>query len=77
MPGEPVMYWLAPVLPADATTMTPAFAALVEATADGSLFAPNEEPSDMLMTSMLFSTAHSMALTVTLVEPAQPKTRTA
>ena len=36
------MYWLAPLLPADVTTTTPAFAAFVVATADGSSFVPNE-----------------------------------
>ncbi len=56
--------------------MTPAFAAFVEATADGSSFVPNGEPSDMLITSMSLSTAHSIASTVTSVEPSQPKTRT-
>ena len=42
VPGEPVMYWLGPLLPAEVTTMTPAFAAFVEATADGSSFVPND-----------------------------------
>src|SRR5438045_9790627 len=77
VPGEPVMYWLGPLLPADVTTMTPAFAALVDATAEGSSFEPNGEPSDMLITSMSLSTAQSMASTVTSVEPSQPNTRTA
>src|SRR5690349_9667856 len=36
--GDPWIYWLVPLLPADATTMTPAFAAFVEATAAGSSF---------------------------------------
>src|SRR2546422_715027 len=36
--GEPVTYGLGPLLPAEATTMTPALAALVDATADGSSF---------------------------------------
>ena len=27
VPGEPVMYWLGPLLPADVTTITPALAA--------------------------------------------------
>src|SRR6476619_6735216 len=75
VPGEPVMYWLGPSLPADVTTTTPSLAALVVATADGSSFDPNGEPSDMLMTSRWFLTAHSIASTVTSVEPAQPKTR--
>ncbi len=71
------MYWLAPLLPAEVTTTTPAFAAFVDASAEGSSFVPNDEPSDMLMTSMSFSTAHSIASTVTSVEPSQPNTRTA
>src|SRR5262249_38820949 len=75
--GEPVMYGFGPELPAEATTMTPSLAALVEATADGSSALPNDEPSDMLITSMSWSTAHSMPSTVTSVEPAQPKTRPA
>ena len=75
VPGEPVMYCDGPLLPAEVTTMTPAFAAFVEATADGSSVVPNEEPSDMLITSMSWSTAHSIASTVTSVEPSQPKTR--
>src|SRR5258708_5100801 len=75
--GEPVMYGLGPPLPADATTTTPAFAAFVDATADGSSFEPKSEPSDMLMTSMSLSTAQSIASTTTSVEPAQPNTRTA
>ena len=57
--------------------MTPALAAFVEATADGSSLEPKGEPSDMLMTSMSLSTAHSIASTVTSVEPSQPKTRIA
>ena len=52
VPGEPVMYGFGPLLPADVTTITPAAAAFVEATADGSSARPNGEPSDMLMTSM-------------------------
>ena len=69
VPGEPVMYWFGPLLPAEVTTITPALAAFVEATADGSSLEPNGEPSDMLITSMSFSTAHSIASTVTSVEP--------
>ena len=76
VPGDPVMYWFGPLLPAEVTTITPAFAALVDATADGSSLEPNGEPSDMLITSMSLSTAHSIASTVTSVEPRQPKTRT-
>src|SRR5438094_406950 len=75
--GEPVMYWFAPLLPAEATTTTPALAALVEATADGSSAEPNDEPSDMLTTSMSLSTAQSSASTTTSVGPSQPNTRTA
>src|SRR5438067_11981313 len=73
--GEPVMYWFAPLLPAEATTTMPAFAALVDAAADGSSAEPNGEPSDMLTTSMSLSTAHSSASTTTSVEPLQPNTR--
>src|SRR5919198_2093242 len=50
--GEPAMYSPGPLLPTDATTMIPAFAALVAATADGSSAVPNGDPSDMLITSM-------------------------
>src|SRR5262249_2992878 len=75
--GEPTMYGLGPLLPADATTTTPAFAALVDAAADGSSFEPNIEPSDMLLTSISWATAHSIASPTTSVEPLQPKTRTA
>ena len=45
--------------------------------ADASSAVPKTEPSDMLMTSMPFSTAQSMAGTTTSVEPPQPKTRSA
>ena len=76
VPGDPVMYWEGPLLPAEVTTDTPAAAAFVEATALGSSERPNEEPSDMLMTSMPFSTAQSIASVVTSVEPSQPNTRT-
>src|SRR4051794_5263824 len=58
--GEPVMYGFEPWLPDEAMTMTPDFAAFVEATAAGSSGLPNGEPSDMLMTSMSLSTAHSI-----------------
>src|SRR3989442_15745008 len=75
--GEPVTYGPGPLLPADATTMTPAFAALVDATADGSSFQPNTEPSDLLMESMAVSTAPSIATTVKSVGPSQAKTRIA
>ena len=71
------MYWFGPLLPAEMTTTTPAFAALVAATASGESFVPKLEPSDMLMTSMSLSTAHSIASTTTSVEPVQPNTRMA
>src|SRR5262245_12855054 len=74
--GEPVMYGFWPLLPADETTMMPSLAALDAATADGSSVLPNGEPRDMLMTSMPLLTAHSIASTVTSVDPLQPKTRT-
>ena len=73
--GEPVMYALAPLLPAEATTMMPALAALVEACADGSSAVPKGAPSDILITSMSWSTAQSIASTVTSVDPSQPNTR--
>src|SRR6266550_567979 len=75
--GEPAMYWLAPLFPADATTMIPSFAAFDDATAEGSSAVPYGDPSDMLITSMSLLTAHSMPSTVTSVEPAQPNTRIA
>ena len=75
VPGEPVMYGAGPLLPAEVTTDTPAAAAFVEATADGSSERPKADPSDMLMTSTSWSTAQSIASTVTSVEPWQPKTR--
>ena len=71
------MYGFGPLLPADATTMTPAFAAFVDATASGSSALPNGDPSDMLITSMSWSTAQSIASTTTFVEPTQPNTRIA
>ena len=75
--GSPVMYGFGPSLPEDATTITPSFAAFEAATASGVSVAPNGEPSDMLITSMLWSTAHSIASMTSLVEPLQPKIRTA
>src|SRR5574338_117918 len=75
LPGEPVMYWDGPELPAEVTTVTPAAAALVAATAEGSSARPKGEPSDMLMTLAPAATAISIASTVTSVEPSQPKTR--
>ena len=78
MLGEPVMYGFGPVLPAEATTITPAFAAFDDATGGRIVGASRTAlPSDMLITSMSLATAHSIASTVTSVEPSQPKTRTA
>ena len=45
----------------------------VAATASWLSGRPNSEPSDMLMTSMSLSTAHSIASSVSLVGPLQPK----
>ena len=73
--GEPVMYWFGPLLPAEETTIIPALATFVEATADASLAVPKGEPSDMLMTSMPSLNAMLIASTVTFVEPVQPNTR--
>src|SRR5919106_996411 len=75
-PGAPVMYCAGPLFPAEVTTEIPAAAAFVDAIADGLSARPNAEPSDMLITSMSFSTAQSIACTVTWVAPLQPKTRT-
>jgi hypothetical protein len=76
-PGFDVMYGAAPALPeADATRM-PACAAFVTASASASSAVPKSAPNDMLMTSMSFATAQSMASTTRSVEPVQPKTRTA
>ena len=57
--------------------MTPSCAALAAAAAPGSSALPNGEPSDMLMTSMWLSTAHSIASIVSFVGPLQPKIFTA
>src|SRR5215472_7684089 len=70
--GDPTRYWLGPALPAEATTMMPALAAFVAASASGVSLVPKSEPSDMLITSMSWSTAHSIASTTTSVGPAQP-----
>ncbi len=70
------MYGLGPSLPDEATTMTPSCAAFSAATASGESGLPNGEPSDMLMTSMLLSTAHSIASMTSFVGPLQPKTFT-
>src|SRR5689334_21578888 len=71
------MYGLGPSLPEEVTTMVPAAVALFTASASGSSAPPNGEPSDMLITFMPWSTAHSMASTTTSAEPWQPKTRIA
>jgi hypothetical protein len=70
---------LCPSFPADVATTTPAFTALLAATAPASSAPPKGEPSDMLMTSMSLSTAHSIASTTISVDtdPSQPNTRTA
>ncbi len=57
--------------------MMPAWAAFSDASESASSSAPKGEPSDMLTTCMSFFTAQSSASTTTLVEPLQPKTRTA
>src|SRR6267378_1470952 len=75
--GELVMYGAEPALPEAATTMTPAFAALSAASASAVLATPKSAPSDMLITSMSWSTAQLIASTTTLVDPEQPKTRIA
>src|SRR5437016_5420416 len=74
--GVPVMYGAGPALPAEATTMMPALAAFCDASASEVFPVPKSEPSDMLMTSMSFCTAQSIASVTTSVEPLQPKTRT-
>src|SRR5689334_13195676 len=75
--GALTMYGLGPSLPAAATTMIPALAALVAAAEVGSSFEPNTPPSDMLMTSMSLSTAQSMPSRTSSVGPRQPNMRTA
>src|SRR5690348_6890518 len=70
--GVPVMYAFGPSLPDEAMTITPSRAAFVDATASGLFAEPRGEPRDMLITSMWFATAHSIASTTTSVEPAQP-----
>ena len=57
--------------------MVPASSALVDATASEESSVPYDAPSDMLITSMWFATAHSIASVTTSVLPAQPNTRTA
>ena len=68
------MYGLEPSLPVEATTITPALAAFVAASAAGSLALPNGEPSERLITSMSWLTAHSIPSIDASVEPSQPKT---
>ena len=76
---------MSPLLPAEATTITPARAALSEASALTSFGLPNAEPSDMLITSSrsekslspFGSIAQSIACAVRAVLPPQPKTRSA
>ena len=75
VPGLPVIIAFGPLLPEDATTVVPARAALLLATASGLSADPNGEPRDMLMTSMPSATARLIASTTTSVEPAHPKTR--
>src|SRR5947209_1106966 len=84
-PGAPVMKKVSPALPAEATTMTPAAAALSEAIDVELSRLPKFEPSDMLMTSRwserslspLGSIAQSIAAVVKAVLPPQPNTRSA
>jgi hypothetical protein len=76
---------VSPALPAEATTITPARAALSEASAELEKALPKFEPSDMLITSRwsaklpspLGSAAQSIAWLVRPVEPVQPNTRRA
>src|ERR671914_463937 len=46
--GDPTMYGLGPLLPAEVTTFVPSRTALFEAIAATSCVPPNGEPSDML-----------------------------
>src|SRR5438552_12389367 len=75
--GEPRKYGAGPALPAAATTIRPASAAASDASASAVSSGPKSAPRDMLITSIPCSTAQSIASTTTLVDPAQPKTRTA
>src|SRR5438552_385578 len=59
--GEPEMYGFGPLLPDERTVMTPLSARLLAATESGSSGEPNEAPSDMFTTSMLFVNAQSIA----------------
>ena len=83
--GEPTMWRTLPELPADATTMIPAFSALVEARESADWSVPKLLPSDMLITWILTpgcpplrlsSITQLIASTTTSVLPSQPKTRT-
>jgi hypothetical protein len=76
------MYPAGPLFPADATTVTPLAMAVADATDVGSLWPPNGEPSDMLITSilcvgsvLLCSTTALIANDTTALEPLHPKTR--
>src|SRR5664279_1984245 len=80
--GALVMYGVGPALPEAATTTIPAATALATAVASARLppsalpTLPKSDPSDMLITFMPCATAQSIASATTLVEPAQPNTRT-
>ena len=50
-PGDPVTVYESPLLPAETTVITPASDALSEAIELGSDRRPDDEPSDMLITS--------------------------
>ena len=71
-----MIYGAGPALPAAATTMMPALAAFCAARASALVAVTKSAPSDMLMTSMSFCTAQSIASVTTSVEPLQPNTRT-
>src|SRR6185295_3928827 len=68
---------MSPALPAAETTTSPALDASSAALASALSAGEKSAPSDMLITSMSLSMAHSMASVTTLVEPSQPNTRTA
>ena len=57
--GEPVMYGRSALLPAEATTTTPAATAFAEAKLRSSSICPYPEPRDMLMMSTASSIAPS------------------
>ncbi len=77
MPGEPVIIALGPSLPAEATTIVPARAALSAAMASRVVPYPKVLPSDMLITSAPSFTARSMpaATSESFAEPSHPNTR--